>query len=99
MQCNATCLDSMQGVITIRETHFPPSKELKEGERRIYLAVESANLAGRYQSYLVDFNLKVCISDFYPLLMFLPAGVCVDGVAWHDSEAYGFITLTIDAQS
>ncbi|XP_059681305.1 probable ATP-dependent RNA helicase DDX46 isoform X2 [Gavia stellata] len=32
-----------EAAITIRGTYFPPGKEPKEGERKIYLAIESAN--------------------------------------------------------
>ena len=31
-----------EAAITIRGTYFPPGKEPKEGERKIYLAIESA---------------------------------------------------------
>lgn len=30
-----------EAAITIRGTYFPPGKEPKEGERKIYLAIES----------------------------------------------------------
>ena len=34
-----------EAAITIRGTYFPPGKEPKEGERKIYLAIESTLLA------------------------------------------------------
>lgn len=33
-----------EAAITIRGTYFPPGKEPKEGERKIYLAIESMSL-------------------------------------------------------
>lgn len=33
-----------EAAITIRGTYFPPGKEPKEGERKIYLAIESMSV-------------------------------------------------------
>lgn len=33
-----------EAAITIRGTYFPPGKEPKEGERKIYLAIESTSV-------------------------------------------------------
>lgn len=43
-----------EAAITIRGTYFPPGKEPKEGERKIYLAIESM-CQGNYLSVLVFF--------------------------------------------
>lgn len=41
-----------EAAITIRGTYFPPGKEPKEGERKIYLAIESM-CQGNYFSVLI----------------------------------------------
>lgn len=42
-----------EAAITIRGTYFPPGKEPKEGERKIYLAIESM-CQGNYISVLLS---------------------------------------------
>lgn len=47
-----------EAAITIRGTYFPPGKEPKEGERKIYLAIESMT---------VKLILRILAEKMYPL--------------------------------
>ena len=52
-----------EAAITIRGTYFPPGKEPKEGERKIYLAIESRRWEHTHQSPCsVPFDLFNTIS-------------------------------------
>lgn len=39
----ATISDFSEAGITVRGSYFPPGKEPKEGERKLYLAIEATN--------------------------------------------------------
>lgn len=51
-----------EAAITIRGTYFPPGKEPKEGERKIYLAIES-----RFHFFIIVSKAAV----YYKSLVFL----------------------------
>jgi hypothetical protein len=52
-----------EAAITIRGTYFPPGKEPKEGERKIYLAIESRRWERTHQSLCsVHFDLFNTVS-------------------------------------
>lgn len=61
-----------EAAITIRGTYFPPGKEPKEGERKIYLAIESMYYYGtcqKYKSTKCPCTLRLFIICF---------GICLD---------------------
>lgn len=47
-----------EAAITIRGTYFPPGKEPKEGERKIYLAIESMCQENNFRVDFLEFHLK-----------------------------------------
>lgn len=59
-----------EAAITIRGTYFPPGKEPKEGERKIYLAIES-ECGARIRSDLGAEHARSL--SVYTILGFLPA--------------------------
>lgn len=55
-----------EAAITIRGTYFPPGKEPKEGERKIYLAIESMCQGNDF------IYLFVCLVFFWFFFIFEP---------------------------
>lgn len=53
-----------EAAITIRGTYFPPGKEPKEGERKIYLAIESMCQGNQFQVFNAFFKNITFIMTF-----------------------------------
>lgn len=58
-----------EAAITIRGTYFPPGKEPKEGERKIYLAIESMSVQLIFQ--VLTWKMSPCPPDYTILRFFL----------------------------
>lgn len=60
-----------EAAITIRGTYFPPGKEPKEGERKIYLAIESMSVKLIFRFWPLKPGKCTPSLPVYTILMFL----------------------------